>query len=75
MSIMKEMFIEAYDELVAEAEESGNPITKELEDKLADKAMDLSRDRFADMCDAAHERLKYEAASNLCFTKPIIKGA
>ena len=57
MSIMKDLFMEAYDELYDEAEEAGLPID---ENKLADLADKRSVDRFADMCDAAKDRAKYE---------------
>lgn len=56
MGIVKDLFIEAYEELASEAEESGMPVD---ESKLADKAHKLSVDRFADMCDAAKDRAKY----------------
>ena len=56
MSIIKDLFIEAYEELASEAEEAGTPID---EDKLADKAHKLCVDRFADMIDAAKDRAKY----------------
>lgn len=58
MSIMKDLFIDAYDELVADAEEAGVTITKEVEDKICEKADALSRDRFADMCDMAWQTAK-----------------
>lgn len=56
MSIIKDLFIDAYEEIYSEAEESGQPID---EDKLADLAHKRSVDRFADMCDAAKDRAKY----------------
>ncbi len=56
MSFMKDMWIEEYDRLYSEAEDSGKPIN---EDKLADLAHKRSVDRFADMCDAAKDRAKY----------------
>lgn len=56
MSIMKDLFMEAYDELYADAEESGIPIDKK---KLGELAHERSIDRFAAMCDAAKDRRKY----------------
>lgn len=56
MSIMKDLFIEAYDELYAEAEEAGMPID---DDKLGEMAHEASIDRFAAMCDEAKDRAKY----------------
>lgn len=56
MSFMKDLFIEAYEELYSEAEESGLPID---ENKLGDLAHKRSVGRFADMCDAAKDRAKY----------------
>lgn len=56
MSIMKELFIEAYEEIVADAEEMGIPMSDENAGKLAHAR---SVDRFADMCDAAKDRAKY----------------
>lgn len=57
MSILKDLYMEEYDELYSEAEEAGLPID---ESKLADKAYKRSVDRFADMCDAAKDRAKYD---------------
>ncbi len=57
MSIMKDMFIEAYEDLCADAEENGEEIN---EDKICERAHKLSVERFADMCDAAKDRAKYE---------------
>lgn len=56
MSIMKDLFIEAYDDIMSEAEEAGIPIA---EDKAGELAHARSVDRFADMCDAAKDRAKY----------------
>jgi hypothetical protein len=53
--ILKDLFIEAYDEALADAEEAGLPID---EDKLCEMAHKRSIDRFADMCDAAWEKAK-----------------
>lgn len=57
MSIVKDIFIEEYDRLYSEAEESGKPINK---DKIADAANEAMRDRFAAMCDEAKDRAKYQ---------------
>lgn len=57
MSFMKDLFIEEYDRLESEAEEAGKKLTA---DQLGDMAYEASRDRFADMCDAAKDRAKYE---------------
>lgn len=56
MSFMKDLFIEEYDALLADAEEAGEPID---DDKLSELAYQRSIDRFADMCDAAKDRAKY----------------
>lgn len=56
MSIVKDIFVEEYDRLYAEAEESSKPINEHEIGRLADIAM---RDRFAAMCDEAKERAKY----------------
>lgn len=56
MGIMKDLFIEEYEKLWSEAEESGQPID---ENKIAELADKRSIDRFADMCDAAKDRAKY----------------
>lgn len=56
MSILKDLFIEEYETLFSEAEESGLPVD---EDKLADLAHKRSVQRFADMIDAAKDRAKY----------------
>lgn len=56
MSFMKDLFIEEYDKLYSEAEESGLPID---EGKIADMANEQSIDRFAAMCDEAKDRAKY----------------
>ena len=56
MSIMKDLFIEEYERIESEAEEAGKKLT---DSQLGDMAYEASRDRFADMCDAAKERAKY----------------
>lgn len=57
MSIMKDLFIEEYEKIVLEAEESGQPMDKT---KAGELAHTRSIDRFADMVDAAKDRAKYE---------------
>lgn len=57
MGIMKDLYMAACEELYAEAEESGKPID---EDKIGDMAHKISVERFADMCDEAKDRAKYE---------------
>lgn len=57
MSIMKDLFIEEYDSLLADAEEAGVPVD---ESRLAELAHERSIDRFAGMVDAAKDRAKYE---------------
>lgn len=54
----KEMFIDEYDKLYSEAMDLGDPIN---EDKLGNIAYDRMRDRFADMCDEAKDRAKYQS--------------
>ncbi len=56
MSIMKDLWIEEYDKILADAEEQGIPLD---DDKACDLAHKRSVDRFADMCDAAKDRAKY----------------
>ncbi len=56
MSFMKDLFIEAMEELESEAEEAGTPID---ESKLGEMAHKLSMDKFFSMCDAAKDRAKY----------------
>lgn len=56
MGIMKDLFMEEYERIESEAEESGKKLSESELGDLADKA---SRDRFADMCDAAKDRAKY----------------
>jgi len=58
MSIMKELFMEEYEKLLAEAEEAGLPVD---EISFAAKAMMRSQGRFADMCDEAKDRAKYQS--------------
>lgn len=57
MSITKDMWIEAYEEIMAEAEENG--ITLD-ETKAGELAHERSIDRFAAMCDEAKDRAKYQ---------------
>lgn len=56
MGIVKDLWIEAYEELASEAEESGLPVD---ERKLGEKAHQIVIDRIADMADAAKDRAKY----------------
>lgn len=56
MSIMKDLFIEAYDDIMAEAEEKGFPVH---ETKVGKLAYERAIDRFAGMCDEAKDRAKY----------------
>lgn len=56
MGIVKDLWIEAYEELCSEAEESGQPVD---EDKIGEMAHRKVIDRFADMADAAKDRRKY----------------
>lgn len=57
MGIVKDLFIEEYEKIVSEAEESGKPID---ETKAGELAHTRSIDRFADMCDEAKDRAKYK---------------
>ena len=57
MSFMKDLFIEEYDKIMADAEENGVPVD---DTKAGELAHARSMDRFADMCDAAKGRAKYE---------------
>ena len=57
MSIIKDLFIEEYEKIVSEAEESVQPID---ETKAGELAHTRSIDRFADMCDEAKDRAKYQ---------------
>lgn len=56
MSITKEIWIEEYDKIIEEAEESGIPIS---DTKAGELAHQRTIDRFADMCDEAKDRAKY----------------
>lgn len=56
MSIMKDLFIEEYEQILADAEENGTPID---DDKAGELAHERSIDRFAAMCDEAKDRAKY----------------
>ena len=56
MSFMKDLFIEAYEEIMSEAEEAGIEIS---EDKAGELAHAKSVDKFFSMCDAAKDRAKY----------------
>jgi hypothetical protein len=59
MSILKDLFMEEYDRLVSEAEESGEVIDKAKEDEIGDKAANLAQERIWGMCDEAKDRAKY----------------
>lgn len=56
MSIMKDLFIEEYEQILADAEQNGTLIT---DDKAGELAYERSIDRFAAMCDEAKDRAKY----------------
>lgn len=56
MGIMKDLYIEAMEELASEAEEDGQETD---ESNLGAKAHQIAIDRFAGMCDAAKDRAKY----------------
>lgn len=56
MSIVKEIWIEEYENIMSEAEEAGIPIS---EDKAGELATQRQRERFFDMCDEAKDRAKY----------------
>lgn len=56
-NFFKELWIEEYEKIVSEAEESGQPID---ETKVGELAHTRSIDRFADMCDEAKDRAKYK---------------
>lgn len=51
--MMKDIYIQEYEKILADAEESGVPVS---EDKAGDLAYSRMRDRFADMCDAAKDK-------------------
>lgn len=57
MNFFKELWIEEYDKIMADAEEEGVAID---EDKAGELAHQRSIDRFAAMCDEAKDRRKYE---------------
>lgn len=57
MSLAKEIWIEEYDKIIADAEENGIPIDETKAGELAHERM---IDRFAAMCDEAKDRAKYE---------------
>lgn len=57
MSFMKDLFIEEYEKIMADAEEDGIPIA---DTKAGEVAHERSMDRFFGMCDAAKDRAKYE---------------
>ena len=58
---MKELYIEAHEELIAEYLENHPETTwAKAYDLLADKAYDRYRDKFADLVDAAKDRKKYD---------------
>jgi hypothetical protein len=56
MSIIKDLFIEEYEKITADAEDMGIPMSDDTACKLAHAR---SVDRFADMCDDAKDRAKY----------------
>lgn len=57
MNLFKELFMEEYEKIINEAEEKGLPVH---ETKVGKMAYERSIDRFADMCDEAKDRAKYE---------------
>ncbi len=57
MNLFKELWIEEYDKIMAEAEENGYPVH---ETKVGKLAQERAVDRFADMCDEAKDRAKYQ---------------
>lgn len=56
MSFMKDLWIEEFDKIMADAEEAGESID---ETKAGELAHERSINRFAGMCDAAKDRAKY----------------
>lgn len=56
MNLFKDLWIEEYEKIMADAEENGTPID---DTKAGEMAHARSIDRFADMCDAAKDRAKY----------------
>jgi hypothetical protein len=60
MNIIKEFYCEAYDQLVAEAEERGEFPSGE---KLRNLAAKRANDMLYDMCDEAKDRAKYSKLS------------
>ena len=56
MNLFKELWIEEYEKIMADAEENGVPID---ETKAGELAHQRSIDRFADMVDEAKDRRKY----------------
>ena len=57
----KELYIAAHEELIEEyMNDHPNADWSEAYEKTADGANDRSRDKFADMVDAARDRAKYE---------------
>lgn len=56
MSLMKDLWIEEYEKIIADAEENGVPID---DTKAGELAHERSIDRFAAMCDEAKDRAKY----------------
>lgn len=57
MGIIKDLYMEEYEKIMADAEEEGITID---ETKAGELAYQRSIDRFADMCAAAKDRAKYE---------------
>lgn len=56
MSFMKDLFMDACEEIASEAEEAGIEMS---EDEVCEKAYQASIAKFALMCDAAKDRAKY----------------
>lgn len=59
MGILKDLFIEEYERIESEAEESGQMMTESTIGEAANRA---ATDRFAAMCDEAKDRAKYGRA-------------
>ena len=53
--IIKDLYMEAFEEITSEAEEAGTPIT---DTEAGEKAHAIAIDRFAAMCDEAKDRAK-----------------
>jgi hypothetical protein len=56
MSIIKDLYIEACEEIGSELEEAGKSLD---DDKIGELAYKMAVDRFAALCDEAKDRAKY----------------